>query len=223
MYTHTKDFLESLTPRKALEVLIAGNKRFVNNLKINRNLQQQMNDTASGQYPFAVVLSCMDSRTSVEMIFDQGLGDIFSIRIAGNIVNEDILGSLEYACQVTGSKLIIVLGHTKCGAIKGALDNVEMGHLTGLLQKIQPALHSSNVKTVSNNEADPESIASANVLQSVEQIIDKSDIIRRLLKKGSIAIAGGMYSVENGKVEFIKEIFSNEDSSEALHASELLQ
>ena len=140
MKTHTKEFLENLTPQQAFEVLKDGNKRFVNNLKVNRNLLQQLNDVIEGQYPFAVVLSCMDSRTSTELIFDQGLGDIFSIRIAGNVVNDDIVGSMEYACQVVGSKLIVVLGHSRCGAIAGAVDNVEMGNLTGLLEKIKPAI-----------------------------------------------------------------------------------
>ena len=140
MKTHTKEFQGNLAPEQAYEILIEGNKRFINNLKVNRNLLQQLNDTQHEQYPFAVALSCMDSRTSAELIFDQGLGDIFSIRIAGNIVNDDIVGSMEYACQVVGSKLVVVLGHTNCGAIKGACDHVEMGNLTGLLEKIKPAV-----------------------------------------------------------------------------------
>ena len=132
MKTHTKEFLETLTPQLAFEVLKDGNKRFINNLKVNRNLLQQLDEIQDRQHPFAVVLSCMDSRTSTELIFDQGLGDIFSIRIAGNIVNDDIVGSMEYACKVIGSKLIVVLGHSRCGAIDGAVDHVEMGNLTGL-------------------------------------------------------------------------------------------
>jgi carbonic anhydrase len=129
MRTQTKDIQASLTPRKAFEILFEGNRRFVNNLRLNRNLLQQVNETSSGQYPFATVLSCIDSRTSAELIFDQGLGDIFSVRIAGNVLNEDILGSMEFACHVAGSKLIVVLGHTKCGAVKGACEHVELGHL----------------------------------------------------------------------------------------------
>ncbi|MCW8818664.1 MAG: hypothetical protein OQK52_12405, partial [Ignavibacteriaceae bacterium] len=138
MRTLTKELRDKLTPDAALEVLKKGNERFVNNLKVHRNLLEQINETADGQYPFAVILSCMDSRTSAELIFDQGLGDIFSIRIAGNILNEDILGSLEFATKVAGSKIILVLGHTKCGAIISACNNVRIGHLTKLLDKLGP-------------------------------------------------------------------------------------
>ena len=141
MKTHTKDTQENTTPRMALEILKEGNNRFLKNYKENRNLLQQVNDTRDGQWPFATILSCIDSRTSAELIFDQGLGDIFSVRIAGNIVNTDILGSMEFACKVAGSKLIVVLGHTKCGAVKGACDHVEMGNLTELLSKLQPAVY----------------------------------------------------------------------------------
>jgi carbonic anhydrase len=135
MRTLTKEMQEKITPQQALEILKEGNKRFVHNLKVNRNLLEQVNETRNGQWPFAVILSCIDSRTSAEFVFDQGLGDIFSIRIAGNIINEDILGSMEFACKVAGSKFILVLGHTKCGAIKGACDQVRMGHLSTLLSK----------------------------------------------------------------------------------------
>ena len=141
MKAHTFETQASITPARALEILKEGNMRFVNNLKVNRNLLQQANDTRDGQWPFAVILSCIDSRTSAELIFDQGLGDIFSIRIAGNVVNTDIIASLEFACKLSGSKLIVVLGHTSCGAIKGACDHIEMGNLTELLSKIQPALY----------------------------------------------------------------------------------
>src|SRR5690242_17494771 len=133
MRTLTKDLQQKITPVQGVELLKEGNKRFVNNLKLNRNLLQQVNETTESQHPFAVIISCMDSRTSAELIFDQGLGDIFSIRIAGNVVNDDIVGSMEYACNVVGSKLIVVLGHSRCGAIAGAIDHVEMGNLTGLL------------------------------------------------------------------------------------------
>jgi carbonic anhydrase len=209
MKTHTKEFQEHMTPEQAFEVLVEGNKRFINNLKVNRNLQQQLNDTQHGQYPFAVALSCMDSRTSVELIFDQGLGDIFSIRVAGNIVNDDIVGSMEYACQVAGSKLIVVLGHTKCGAIIGACDSVEMGNLTGLLEKIKPSIE----KTRQHNDPedaspDIEKVASVNVLHSIEEILERSSILRALLREGKIGIAGGMYSIENGRAHFIKKIFA---------------
>ncbi|HEY0678782.1 MAG TPA: carbonic anhydrase family protein [Chitinophagaceae bacterium] len=209
MKTHTKEFFENLTPIDAYNVLVEGNGRFVNNLKINRNLLQQMNETANGQYPFAVALSCMDSRTSVELIFDQGLGEIFSIRIAGNVVNDDILGSMEYACKVVGSKLIVVIGHTRCGAIKGACDHVKLGNLSGLLDKIQPAIDNTDSfgeDTTSTIYA--EKVAYANVLHSMEEIIARSSIIRELFRDGKIGIVGGMYSVENGRVHFIKEMFA---------------
>lgn len=216
MTAHTKDLLEKLTPRAAYGQLQQGNKRFVNNLKINRNLLQQMNDTASGQYPFAVVLSCMDSRTSVELIFDQGLGDIFSLRIAGNVVNEDILGSMEFACQVVGAKLIIVLGHTRCGAIKGACDDVKLGHLTGLLDKIKPAMHNTHKVGDSDHHHHQhiyyEKVAYSNVLHSMDEILDRSPIIAKLLKEEMIGIVGGMYSVENGRVHFIKEMFAKHEN-----------
>src|SRR3712207_147655 len=140
MRTITKELQESITPQQALEILKEGNKRFVNNLKVNRNLLQQVNETRDGQWPFAVILSCIDSRTSAELIFDQGLGDIFSVRIAGNIINDEILGSMEFACKVAGSKFIMVLGHTKCGAVKGACDGVNLGHLSTVISRIQPAI-----------------------------------------------------------------------------------
>lgn len=209
MHTHTKEFLESLTPYKAYEVLKEGNKRFVSNLKMNRNLLQQMNDTANAQYPFAVVLSCMDSRTSVELIFDQGLGEIFSIRIAGNIVNNDILGSMEYACKVVGSKLIVVLGHTRCGAIKGACDQVEMGHLTSLLDKIKPAIEKTDRYGADiHNILYAEKVAYSNVQNSMDEILERSPIIKNLYEEGQIGIVGGMYSVESGRVHFTKELFN---------------
>ncbi len=209
IHTHTKEFQERLSPRQAFQLLVEGNKRFLNNLKINRNLLQQLNDTAGGQYPFAVVLSCMDSRTSVELIFDKGLGEIFSIRIAGNVVNDDIVGSMEYACNVVGTKLIVVLGHTRCGAIHGACNKVEMGNLTGLLEKIKPALEKGNPNN--GDCADPEiydKVTSNNVLNSIEEILERSSIIRNLFKEGRIGIVGGVYSVESGKVEYTKTMFT---------------
>jgi carbonic anhydrase len=206
MKTHTREFQENLTPKNAFKVLKEGNNRFVNNLKINRNLLQQLNETRDGQYPFAVALSCMDSRTSAELIFDQGLGDIFSIRVAGNIVNTDILGSMEYACKVVGSKLIVVLGHTRCGAIQGAVDHVEFGHLTGLLHKIKPASKKINdPEFESLNDLDK--LTYANVLHSIEVILRESDILRSLYEEGKIGIVGGIYSVETGGVNFIRKMF----------------
>lgn len=212
MKTHTKEFLETLTPELAFEVLKEGNKRFVNNLKMNRNLLQQLNDVIDGQYPFAVVLSCMDSRTSTELIFDQGLGDIFSIRIAGNVVNDDIVGSMEYACEVVGSKLIVVLGHSRCGAIAGAVDNVEMGNLTGLLEKIKPAIEKADkYNEHSHHPIHYEKVAYSNVENSLDEIFERSSIIRSLFKEGKIGIVGGMYSVENGKVHFTRTLFNQSD------------
>ncbi len=209
MKTHTKEFFENLTPIDAYEVLKEGNRRFVNNLKVNRNLLQQMNETANGQYPFAVALSCMDSRTCVELVFDQGLGDIFSIRIAGNVVNDDIVGSMEYACKVVGSKLIVVIGHTRCGAIKGACDNVQLGNLSGLLEKIKPAMEKTDSFGKDLDIAGhAERVAYSNVVHSMDEILERSSIIRSLYREGKIGIVGGIYSVENGKVHFIKQMFA---------------
>src|SRR5688572_11687576 len=166
MRTLTKEMQARITPAGALELLREGNKRFINNLKVNRNLLQQANETSDGQHPFAVILSCIDSRTSAELIFDQGLGDIFSVRIAGNILNEDILGSMEFGCKVAGAKIIVVLGHTKCGAVKGACDHIEMGNLTTLLNKIRPAVDEERITVenrTSSNEVFVENVATINV------------------------------------------------------------
>lgn len=208
MRTHTKEFQQNLTPSDAFDVLADGNKRFVSNLKVNRNLLEQMNETATGQYPFAVVLSCMDSRTANELIFDQGIGDIFSIRIAGNIVNTDIIGSIEYACAAAGSKLVVVLGHTRCGAIKGACDNVELGNLTGLLHKVKPALDkTSDARKELSKEDYAEVVSQANVLNSIDEILAKSEILQNLYKEGKIGFVGGVYNIETGKVSFINKLF----------------
>ena len=205
MRTQTKETQSHLTPTKALEILIDGNKRFVNNLKANRDLLKQVNETSDGQHPFAVILSCIDSRTSAELIFDQGLGDIFSVRIAGNCVNEDILGSMEFACKVAGAKLVMVLGHTRCGAVKGACDDVRMGNLTVLLNKIRPAVDDTRVigeRNSSNNEF-VEGVALRNVELAVEQIHERSPILKEMLTSGEIGIVGGMYDVQTGVVEFV--------------------
>ncbi len=208
MKTLTKEMQVSLTPVKAIELLREGNKRFVNNLKVNRNLLQQVNETSGGQYPLAVVLSCIDSRTSAELIFDQGLGDIFSVRIAGNIINEDILGSMEFACKVAGAKALVVLGHSKCGAVKGACDHVEMGNLTNLLSKLQPAVYAEKTVTTDRSSANDEfveKVATINVKMAMHQIHDKSTILNEMILKGEIAIIGGMYNVETGVVDFYEE------------------
>ena len=205
MRTHNKDSQSTITPEIAMEILKEGNQRFVSNLKYNRNLLQQVNETRDGQWPFAVVLSCIDSRTSAELIFDQGLGDIFSVRIAGNIVNEDILGSMEFACKVAGSKFIVVLGHTKCGAVKGACDHVEMGNLTALLSKLRPAVDDENTtmqERNSKNSGFVENVASINVRRVVKDIMQRSYILHDMIDKGEIGICGAMYNVETGVVDF---------------------
>lgn len=208
MRTQTKETQDHLTPQKALEILIEGNKRFVNNLKANRDFLKQVNETSTGQFPFAAVLSCIDSRTSAELIFDQGLGDIFSIRIAGNCVNEDILGSMEFACKAAGSKLILVLGHTKCGAIKGACDDVRMGNLTALLNKLRPAVDDTSTPGPRNstNSSFVEDVAMRNVQLAMQQIPERSPILKEMIDKKEIMLAGAMYDVGTGQVELVPTI-----------------
>lgn len=208
MITQTKDTQAQLTPKRAKEILLEGNQRFVSNQKINRNLLQQVNETAESQFPFAAILSCIDSRTSAELIFDQGLGDVFSIRIAGNILNEDILGSMEFACKVAGSKLIVVLGHTNCGAIKGACDFVELGNLTGLVKKITPTVDSVRYtgERSSKNREFVELVAQQNVIRMTKEIREKSPVLNEMLQKGQIDLIGGMYNVETGIVEFYEDV-----------------
>ncbi len=205
MRTFNKELQQQLSPVQALQILKDGNERFLKNLKVNRNLLQQVNETRDGQFPFAVVLSCIDSRTSAELVFDQGLGDIFSVRIAGNVVNEDILGSMEFGCKVAGAKIIVVLGHTKCGAIKGACDSVKMGNLTTLLKRIEPAIEQETATTHNRNSYNPafvENVADINVHMNVQRIMDESPILREMVENGEIAIVGAMYDVAIGKVEF---------------------
>lgn len=203
MRTHSKETQSSLTPEMAIQILKEGNERFVNNLKANRNLLQQVNETSTGQFPFATILSCIDSRTSAELIFDQGLGDIFSIRIAGNIANEDILGSMEFATKVSGTKAIVVLGHTKCGAIVGACNHVELGNLTTLLKKVQPAIDKETL-TVENrtgsNVSFVNNVTKLNVDLTLERIRKESPIINELETQGTIKLIGALYDVETGEV-----------------------
>lgn len=209
MKAHTKETQANLTPRKALEILKEGNLRFIKNLKVQRDLLEQVNDTREGQWPFATILSCIDSRTSSELIFDQGLGDIFSIRIAGNIVNTDILGSMEFACKLAGSKLIVVLGHTKCGAVKGACDHVEMGNLTELLAKLQPSVYQekeTKSNRTSNNKEFVENVAQINVKRNVKNIIERSFILEQMVENGEIGVVGAMYNIETGEVEFYDDV-----------------
>lgn len=205
MRTLTKELRDKLTPDEALEVLRKGNERFVYNLKAHRDLLEQVNETSDGQHPFAAILSCMDSRTSAELIFDQGLGDIFSIRIAGNILNGDILGSLEFATKMAGSKIIVVLGHTKCGAITAACDDIRMGSLTMLLEKIKPVVESEVEIKDQRNGSNPlfvYNVTRLNVQQTIDKIYDQSVIIAELLNSGKIKIVGGLYDVDTGRVVF---------------------
>lgn len=205
MKTLTKELQAAITPDMALNLLKEGNRRFISNLKANRNLLEQANETSDGQHPFAIILSCIDSRTSAELIFDQGLGDIFSVRIAGNIINEDILGSMEFACKVAGAKIIAVLGHSKCGAVKGACDHVEMGNLTALLSKIQPAVYDEKTELQnrnSNNTIFVEKVAVINVKRTVHAIIERSPILKEMLQNGEIKLIGGMHEISTGEVTF---------------------
>ena len=214
MKAHNKETQAQMTPRKALQFLQEGNERFINNLKANRNLLEQANETRDGQWPFATILSCIDSRTSAELIFDQGLGDIFSVRIAGNIVNTDILGSMEFACKVAGSKLIVVLGHSKCGAVKGACDHVEMGNLTELLSKIQPSVYQEKDTTDNRTTKDSEfveNVSEINVKRSVKNIIERSFVLEQMLEEGQIGIVGAMHDIESGKVIFYDDVMYIKD------------
>jgi len=221
MKTLTKEMQAAITPIMALDLLKEGNKRFINNLKVNRNLLQQANETSDGQHPVAVILSCIDSRTSAELIFDQGLGDVFSIRIAGNILNEDILGSMEFACKVAGSKIIVVLGHTKCGAVKGACDHIEMGNLTALLTKIRPAVDDENTITEnrnSTNGAFVEKVSTINVKRTVKSIMERSPILKEMIESGEAGIVGGTHDITSGAVTFYPEtlILKNKKGHEQL-------
>ena len=207
MNAHTKDTQDKMTPQLAKNTLVEGNTRFVQGQQAGRDLMSQVKQTSTGQYPFATVLSCIDSRVSSELIFDQGIGDLFSIRIAGNFVNEDILGSMEFACKLAGSKVLVVLGHTACGAIKGACDHARMGNLTALINKIEPAVdavtipvdesirNSSNINFVN-------SVAAKNVEMTLIDIRKKSEILKEMEANGDLIIIGGMYDISNGKVTF---------------------
>ncbi len=200
MNAQTQESQAQITPQTAHQMLVEGNERFVANKKASRNLNQQILDTSEGQYPFAAVLSCIDSRVPAEIVFDQGIGDIFSARVAGNIINEDILGSLEYSCKVAGSKLIVVLGHTKCGAVTAACKQVELGNITALLNKIQPAVEKVNKEVT---PASIEETATVNVGLSVENIRKESPILEEMETNGDIKIVGAIYDVSTGNVHFI--------------------
>ncbi|SFC98515.1 carbonic anhydrase family protein [Algibacter pectinivorans] len=207
MKAHTKETQSTMTPAKAIQFLKEGNQRFQSNLKANRNLLEQVNDTSEGQFPFATILSCIDSRVSAELVFDQGLGDIFSVRIAGNFVNEDILGSMEFACKLAGTKVIVVLGHTSCGAVKGACDDAKLGNLTAMLSKIKPAVsavaepadtslrNSKNLDFVDN-------VSKKNVELTIDRIHAESPVLSEMEKNGEIKIVGAMYDINTGAVSF---------------------
>jgi carbonic anhydrase len=207
MKAHTKETQAAMTPESSLQALKDGNKRFINASQLVRDLNAQVDATSMGQYPFATVLHCIDSRVSAEHIFDQGIGDLFSIRIAGNFVNEDILGSMEFACKLAGTKVLVVLGHTACGAVKGACDHARMGNLTALINKIEPAVdavelpvdesirNSSNINFVN-------SVAAKNVEMTLIDIRKKSEILKEMEANGDLIIIGGMYDISNGKVTF---------------------
>jgi len=207
MKAHTKETQEKMTPQEALNTLKEGNQRFQNNIKANRNLSEQVSDTSSGQYPFATILSCIDSRVSSELIFDQGIGDIFSARVAGNFVNEDILGSMEFACKLAGTKAIVVLGHTACGAIKGACDDAKLGNLTGLLNKLKPAVNAvvepkeASLRNSSNMNFVNE-VSDKNVHMTIDNIRNQSPILKEMEDKGEITIVGAMYDIADGSVTF---------------------
>ena len=206
MKAQTKETQDQMSSVSALKELKDGNQRFVEKKQLNRDLMQQVSETSTGQFPFATILSCIDSRVSSELIFDQGIGDIFSVRIAGNFINEDILGSMEFACKLAGTKLVLVLGHTACGAVKGACDHARLGNLTTLINKIEPSVeavkepedvslrNSSNIDFV--NE-----VAAVNVKMTIENIRVKSQVLKELEDAGEIQIIGGMYDIKTGAVE----------------------
>lgn len=198
----TQESQAAMTPSKALERLKTGNGRFVSNTMKKRDWSAKVMATASGQFPFAAVLACMDSRAPIEIVFDQGVGDVFGVRVAGNVVNEDELGSLEYAAHV-GTKLIVVLGHTGCGAVKGAIDDVKLGNLTGLLEKIHPAVKTANCRN-SKDDACVTKVGEKNVLQSMKEIHEKSPYLKKYLDEGKIELVGAMYDVATGKVTFLE-------------------
>lgn len=202
MKTQTKTSQSNLTAQLARQILVEGNQRFIQNKKAPRNLKEQVVETSGGQYPFAAILSCIDSRVPAELVFDQGIGDIFSVRVAGNIVNEDVLGSIEYACKVAGSKIVVVLGHTKCGAVTAACNHVKLGNITSLLEKIQPAVKVIEADVSEMNSENIEKVSKLNVELSIERIRKESEILAELESEGTIEIVGAIYDVSTGKVEF---------------------
>ena len=207
MKAHTKETQATISPEKAVQLLKEGNNRFVENKEVSRNLLDQVKDTSTGQFPFATILSCIDSRVSSELIFDQGIGDVFSARVAGNFVNEDILGSMEFACKLAGTKVVVVLGHKACGAVKGACDDAKLGNLTALISKIKPAVkavkdptdaslrNSSNIDFVNT-------VAEKNVHMTIDNIRTQSPVLKEMEDEGAIKIVGAMYDIKDGSVTF---------------------
>ena len=208
MKAHTKQTQEAMIPDAALKALKDGNKRFITSTQVSRDLMQQVADTSTGQYPFATVLHCIDSRVSAELVFDQGIGDLFSIRIAGNFVNEDILGSMEFATKLAGTKVVVVLGHTACGAVKGACDHAKLGNLTGMLEKIAPAVTAvtepvdAALRTSSNIDF-VNRVAVKNVHMAIDNLRAMSPILKEMEAAGDIKVVGAMYHIENGQVDFL--------------------
>lgn len=219
MRKHSKEFLEDLTPYQGYELLVQGNERFINNLKRDHDHLELINQTREGQYPFAVILSCMDSRASAELVFDQGLGDLFSIRVAGNIVNNDILASIEYGVKYIGSKVLMVLGHTACGAINSAKQGVTDGHITELLKRIQPSITKAMLDDKDYLFADK--VAYANVENSLQEILTRSTIVKEMFERGEIGLVGGVYNVEDGRVDFFKNLTKKDRQKAASKIKEI--
>ncbi|MBT8363686.1 MAG: carbonic anhydrase [Deltaproteobacteria bacterium] len=204
----TKQVQQSLSPQEIIELFKKGNQRFVSGETIGHNYRQEMLETAADQFPPAIVLSCIDSRTAPEIVFDLGIGDIFDVRVAGNIVNEDIAGSMEYATKKAGSKVVLVMGHTDCGAVKGAVADLKLGNLTGLLAKLKPAvdaLDKSAGKRSSKNKKFVDAAALENVKLTIENIRRISPVLRELEKEQKILITGCLYDIKTGQVTFIDE------------------
>ena len=205
--TQSRDSQSRLATADCITMLQEGNKRFIENKSINRDLHAQVKETATGQYPYAAVVSCIDSRIPTEVIFDQGIGDIFNARIAGNFVNEDILGSLEFACKLAGSKLIVIMGHTSCGAVKGACDDAKLGNLTNMLAHITPSVEAvktpEGVERSSKNLDFVNQVAIENVIRTIQKVKDRSPVLNEMFEDKQIDIVGAMYDVKSGNVNFL--------------------
>ena len=204
----TAETQASLTPMEVIQLLKDGNERFVDDEAVERNFMEQVQQTAGGQYPMAAILGCIDSRVPHEIVFDKGVGDIFSARIAGNFINTDILGSLEFATAVAGSKVIVVLGHTECGAVKGACDNVQLGNLTSTLANIAPAIYAVDEIEGSRSSANKDfvqAVADENVELTVQNIVNRSPVIRDLVRAGDLIVIGAMHDVATGEVTFFED------------------